>query len=157
MSTEAGVAAPSLRVVVLLIAISAPLALAIETLFRVQVLGRILGPALDEVRTYFSPQTTAMAYLMVGATVVAGVVGIVATRAAVRRIASEPDPARRARLLRDRTLLLTSIPQIPAIVATLCFTAGAELAPVLVAMAISTVFVLVQGFAGERTLARLCG
>lgn len=146
---------PSLRVVVLLIAASAPLALGIETLFRVQVLARILGPSLDEVRTFFSPHTTRAAWLMVGATVLAGFVGMAVTRAALRKVAREPDAARREGLLRDRTLLLTSIPQVPAILATLCFTAGASLVPVVVAMLISTAFVLVQGFAGERMLARM--
>jgi hypothetical protein len=142
----------SLRVIVLLIALSAPLALAIETLFRVHVLGRIIGPALDEVRSHFSPTTTRVAWVMVGVTVVAGLLGLVATRAALRKLAREPDTAQRMRRLIDRTLLLTSIPQVPAVFATFCFTAGAELLPVLVSMVISTGFVLVQGFGGERVL-----
>jgi hypothetical protein len=143
-----------LRLVVLFIATSAPLALGIETLMRTQVIARILGPSLDEVRGFFSPQLTRLAWMMVAATVVAGGLGIMVTQLAVRRIASEPDPAIRARKLRDRVLLLTSIPQIPAIFATLCFTAGARLLPVMIAMAVSTAFVLLQGFTGRRTLAR---
>ncbi len=144
-----------LRLIVLVIALSAPLALGVETLLRKQVLGRILGPDLDEVRGFFSPQTTRAAWVMVGATLVAGLVGVLVTRVAIRRLAREPDPAARARMLRDRLLLLTSIPQIPAIAATLCFMAGSRLLPVLIAMAISTLFVLVQGFAGERELQKL--
>lgn len=150
MSTDARPRQPSLRVIVLLIALSAPLALGIETLFRVHVLARILGPALDEVRTFFSPTTTRVAWLLVGATVVAGFVGIAVTRAVVRKLLHEPDPVQRARRLTDRTILLTSIPQVPAVLATLCFTAGAQLLPVLLAMLVSTAFVLVQGFVGER-------
>lgn len=153
MSTESG-RVLDLRLVVLFIAISAPLALGIETLMRTQVIARILGPSLDEVRGFFSPELTRLAWAMVVATVVAGGLGILITQMAARRIATEPDPKIRARKLRDRLLLLTSIPQIPAIFATLCFTAGARLFPVIVAMAVSTAFVLIQGFVGQRTLAR---
>jgi hypothetical protein len=144
-----------LRVVVVFIAISAPLALGIETLMRTQVIARILGPSLDEVRGFFSPGLTQLAWAMAAATVVAGLLGVVITRIVARRIATEPDPKVRARKLRDRLLLLTSIPQIPAIFATLCFTAGARILPVLVAMAVSTLFVLIQGFAGERMVGLL--
>lgn len=151
MSTDPTEPRPlDLRLIVVFIALSAPLALGIETLMRTQVIARILGPSLDEVRGFFSPGLTQLAWAMVAATVVAGLLGVVITRIAVRQIA-EPDPTIRARKLRDRLLLLTSIPQIPAIVATLCFTAGARILPVLIAMAVSTVFVLIQGFTGERT------
>lgn len=151
MSTDPTETRPlDLRLIVVFIALSAPLALGIETLMRTQVIARILGPSLDEVRGFFSPGLTQLAWAMVAATVVAGLLGVVITRIAVRRIAAEPDPTIRARKLRDRLLLLTSIPQIPAIVATLCFTAGARILPVLIAMAVSTVFVLIQGFTGER-------
>jgi hypothetical protein len=143
-----------LRWVVVFIAISAPLALGIETLMRTQVIARILGPSLDEVRGFFSPGLTELAWAMVAATFAAGLLGVVLTRIVVRRIVDEPDPIIRARKLRDRLLLLTSIPQIPAIFATLCFTAGARILPVLVAMAVSTAFVLIQGFAGERMVGR---
>ncbi|MFV8751365.1 hypothetical protein ACNOYE_12540 [Nannocystaceae bacterium ST9] len=143
-----------LRLVVLIIALSAPLALGVETLLRTQVLARILGPELDELREFFSPQTTKVAWLMVGVTGLAGVIGMIVTRLALRPLAREPDPAVRAGKLRDRLLLLTSIPQVPAIVATLCFMAGSRLLPVMVAMAVSTAFVLIQGFSGERMVGR---
>lgn len=150
MSTEPPARPLDLRWVVLFIAISAPIALGIETLVRTQVIARILGPSLNEVRGFFSPELTRLAWAMVVATVAAGIFGILVTLMAGRRIASEPDPAIRARKLRDRLLLLTSIPQIPAIAATFCFTAGARLFPVMVAMAVSTVFVLIQGFVGQK-------
>jgi divalent metal cation (Fe/Co/Zn/Cd) transporter len=143
-----------LRLVVLVIAISAPLALGVETLMRTQVLAPMLGPSFDEVREFFSPQLTRVAWAMVAVTFAAGILGIVITQLAVRKLARLPDPALRARKLRDRLLLLTSIPQVPAILATLCFTCGARLFPVLVAMVVSTLFVLIQGFVGNWTLER---
>lgn len=155
MSTDSSAARPlDLRLVVVFIAISAPIALGIETLMRTQVVARILGPSLDEVRGFFSPELTRLAWAMVAATVGAGVLGVLLMQLVARRIATEPDPAIRASKLRDRLLLLTSIPQIPAIFATLCFTAGAGILPVLVAMGVSTAFVLIQGFAGAGWVAR---
>ena len=148
---------PSLRVVVLAIAVSAPLALGLETLIRKHVLMPVIGPAFEEVRQFFSPQLTRFAWILVGVCVFAGLVGVAAIRRAVRRSAElEPtrDPAAATRKLRDQLLLLSSIPQVPAILATLCFMMGSKLTPVLVSMAVSTAFVLVQGFIGERSLQR---
>lgn len=146
---------PSLRVIVLLIALSAPLALGLETLIRKFVLMPMVGPELAEIREFYWPALTdelrraAMtqaAWVLVGVTLVAGVVGVVLLRRAGRRELGVGK-------LRDRLFLLTSIPQVPAILATLCFAFGSALLPVLIGMAISTAFVLAQGFVGERMLA----
>ncbi|MCA9697140.1 MAG: hypothetical protein KC431_06425 [Myxococcales bacterium] len=144
----------SLRVVVLVIAISAPLALGIETLLRTQVLVPIIGPDLDEVRAFFSPQTTMAAWAMVGVCVLAGLLGLALLRRAIRRDQANAEGTQedRTRKLKDRLLLLTSVPQVPAILATLCFMAGSELTPVLISMAVSTAFVIAMGFLGEASL-----
>ena len=139
---------PPLRLVVLLIAASAPLALGLETLLRRHLLAPIVGPAeLAMVRTFLSPTLTAAAWALAPVTVAAGAVGLFALRRTVVRGGSE-------RVLRDRLLLLTSIPQVPAILATLTFMLGARLAPVLVVMALSTVCVLTMGFVGEAQVRR---
>jgi ABC-type sugar transport system permease subunit len=146
----------SLRVVVLLIAVSVPIALAIETGFRQLVLLPMIGPELHELREFYWPALTdelrraaltRTAWVLVGVTVLAGALGVALLRRAARR---ERDLAE----LRDRLLLLTSIPQVPAILATLCFAFGSSLLPVLISMAISTAFVLAQGLVGERLLGR---
>ena len=150
---------PSLRAVVVLIAVSAPLALGLETLLRKLVFLPLVGPELREIREFYWPELTdelreAMltraAWVLVGVTVLAGIVGVVALRRAARR-------QRTASAIRDRVFLLTSIPQVPAILATLCFAFGSQLSPVLVSMAISTAFVLAQGIVGERMLAGIDG
>lgn len=144
----------SLRVVVLLIAVSAPLALGIETAFRQLVLVPMIGAELRELREFYWPALTdelrraaltQTAWVLVGATVLAGALGVALLRRAARR---QQDLAE----LRDQLLLLTSIPQVPAILATLCFVFGSSLLPVLISIAISTAFVLAQGLVGERML-----
>jgi hypothetical protein len=148
-----------LRVVVLLIAVSAPLALGLETLLRKYVFLPLLGAELREVVAFFWPELTdelrltvltQASWVSVFVTVLAGVLGVVLLSRAARRL-------RDADELRDQLLLLTSIPQVPAIFATLCFAFGSRLLPVLVSMAISTMFVFVQGFVGERMLAGIDG
>lgn len=151
----------SLRVAVIVIATSAPLALAFETLFRVHVLGRVFGSDLAMVREFLSPPLTHAAWVLVFVTVAAGILGVAIMPAALKKAdaaahkAGETgDNARRKRAL-ERLYLLTSIPQVPAILATFCFTFGSHLLPVIVAMALSTIFVLVQGLVTSRLLHRV--
>jgi hypothetical protein len=144
-----------LRAVVLLIAVSAPLALGLETLLRKFVFVPLVGAELREVVAFYWPWLTdelrravltQASWVLVGVTVLAGLLGVVLLSRAARRLRDAED-------LRDQMLLLTSIPQVPAILATLCFAFGSRLLPVLVSMAISTTFVFVQGYVGERMLA----
>jgi hypothetical protein len=153
---------PSLAVTILLIAISAPVALVFETLLRKQVLRRILGSDLDHIRAFFSPPLTSIAWALAWVTVLAGVIGVALVPFAVRRTEAAAqksglDLNREAREKRalGPLFLLTSIPQVPAIFATVCFTCGALLTPVIVAMAVSTVAVLAQGYVAARLLRRL--
>lgn len=157
-----------LRVVVLVIAASAPIALGFETLIRTQVFVPWMGAELEELREFYWPTLTpevrrgaltAVAWALVGVTCVAGLLGVgLQRRVTRRRLASCSSAAEheQARVdVRDSLLLLTSIPQVPALLATLCFSFGAQLLPVLLSMAASTVFVLVQGRVGERLLAAM--
>jgi hypothetical protein len=151
-----------LWIAVLVIAVSAPFALAFETLFRTEVLGRVLGPDLGVVRDFFSPTLTEVAWWLAGLTLAAGLVGVAILPWSLRRaeIAARAsgrdmgDAARRSRAI-ERLFLLTSIPQVPAILATFSFTFGSRLAPVIVAMAISTIFVVAQGLVAARLLRRI--
>jgi hypothetical protein len=137
---------------VLLVAASAPLALAFEAGVR-QLLGL---PELDEVRHLLRPTATGAAWALAGLCVVAAALGLGAQRRwcegrmRVAAAAGE-DPAR---AVMDRTFLAMSIPQVPAVLSTVAFMTGSELAPVLAAMAISTVGVLAQGLQWEALLAR---
>lgn len=144
----------NLRVIVLVIAISAPMAMGLETLARTFILAPAIGPEFDEIREFFSPPLTRFAWGLTGACVLAGGVGIALLRRAFAKLESESgrDETTPEGEVRDKLLLLTSIPQIPAILATLCFMLGSSIVPVLVCMAISTVFVLIMGFVGERHL-----
>jgi hypothetical protein len=161
MATVPTNSGPGLRAIVLLIALSVPILLGVETLVRVYVLGPLYGPLLNDLRALYWPELTTqiiaaratnLAWILVGVTVVAGVVAIVALRWIIRRASAatgeRPTPGK----IRDTLLLMTSIPQVPGVVATLCLAGGAELSPVLICVAVSTSFVVVQGFMGERAI-----
>ena len=163
MSTSAPM---SLRTIVLLVAVSAPLALGFETAIRLGVIMPMMGAEFAEVRAYFWPEftpavrialTTRIAWILAGVSVVAGLLGVaLLRRPSWRSLAwarEQPDPAAAARAkVRDQMLLLTSIPQIPAILATLCFSFGAAWVPVVTCMVVSTAFVLGMGQLGEHML-----
>jgi hypothetical protein len=140
---------PSLRIVVLLIAASVPLALGVETLLRKLVFVPLMGAELEEIREYYWPSwgpearrtaLTEAAWVLAIVTFIAGIVGV----ALARRVRGDREG------VRDRLLLLTSIPQVPALLATLCFCFGAALLPVAVSLLASTAFVVAQGWLGER-------
>lgn len=153
----------SLPLAVFIIAISAPLALAFETLFRVHVLRRVLGPDLDLMRELFSPTLTDVAWGLAALTVVAGAFGtaiiprslrLAETRARAQSKGQPLDDGARRQRAMERLFLLTSIPQVPAIFATFCFTFGSRIAPVIAAMIVSTIFVAAQGLVVSRLLRR---
>ena len=151
-----------LRAIVGLIAISVPLFLVLETLVRVYVLAPIYGPLFADIAGLYWPEfdlaslpqrATSWVWILVGVTLAAGLVGLLALRWAVTRAlnqAERPAPA----AVRDQLILLTSIPQVPGLLATLCFALGADLPVVLGCVGLSMAFVICQGFVGERSLER---
>ena len=153
-----------IRAVVLLVAVSAPIALLFETGVRKLLFVPLVGEDVAEVREFYWPALTdevreaaltRTAWVLVGVSVLAGALGVALLRRAARR-EIERNPGEQARSnIRDRMLLLTSIPQVPAIVATLCFSFGSQLGPVLGCMIVSSAFVLAQGVVCERVLARI--
>jgi hypothetical protein len=151
---------PGLRVVVVLIAISVPIFLGVETLVRVYVLGPLYGPVLADIRALYWPElstemiasrATRFAWILIGVTMVAGVVGIMALRRIIRRASDAGEQTPPAKI-RDTLLLMTSIPQVPGLLSTLTLAGGGEWLPVLICVGISTGFVIVQGFVGERAI-----
>jgi hypothetical protein len=150
-----------LRALVLLIAVSVPIWLGLETLLRVYVLRPMYGPLIAQLRELYWPELTAevladrstrFAWMLLVVTVLAGILGVVVLRLVTKRGGQGAAPERK---LRDRLLLMTSIPQVPGLLATLCPPAGAAWTPVLLCVGVSTVFVIVQGHVGERLLAEM--
>jgi hypothetical protein len=129
----------------LLTVIAAPVALAVETLLRIFV----LPGEIDDARWFFGPALTVVAWALAAVTLAFGVAGIaLQQRLAARSVRKlpagrrTPDLERRARL--GAFLLAASIPQIPSIAATIAYTFGASIEPVIVCIGITTVAIVVQ-------------
>lgn len=139
--------------VVLLVAISAPLAFASESLIR----RLLLPPEFDDVREFFGPGATTFAWGCVALCVLAALCGVWVQRRWVRertrRAREEGTDVGKAAM--DRTFLSMSIPQVPAILSTVAFMSGSELMPVVVAMAVSSTGVIAQGVQWELLLAQM--
>lgn len=124
--------------ITLLIAIATPFALGLETLARV-----LLLPAeLEQVRTDLRPILTPLAWGLLVATCLAVPLGIAARRSMLRRSLAKVEataggPKKRAEARFEAMFVGTSVPQIPAIFATLALTAGSEPMPVVLAVAVS--------------------
>lgn len=134
------------------IAVSTPLALAVETLLR-QLL---FPPEFAEVRAWLSPKLTTWVWVATPMSVVLTGVGIAYRRSAIRRGIKKlgsraEDPKALQKLEFDALILSTSAPQVPALLATFAFMFGSALQPVIVAIAAATVGVLVVGWEGLRS------
>ena len=133
-------------VLLVLIAASTPLALAVETGIR----HLILPPEFEQVRLWLRPRVTPWAWAMVPATVVATLFGLKLQRWLYRRehsrLLTRLDPAAaHDKAVFESLMLSTSAPQLPALAATIGFMLGSALLPVLVAIAVATAGVLVLG------------
>lgn len=132
------------RWIILFTATAVPVALGFETLARAY----LVPEDFEEVRDFFEPTLTPVAWVMVGVTSVAVVLGVSLQRWMTRRAESRAR-ARGSSVAEARSgmgpfLLAASIPQAPAILAALLFLAGAQLLPVVLAVALSTAGVCVQ-------------
>lgn len=139
--------------VLTLVAVSTPLALALETGLR-----RIMFPPdFDEVRMWLRPSITPWVWLAPLAAAVAIPLGAKLQRWLVARSMDALPPARRTAHERaeceiDALLLSTSVPQVPAVLATMAFMLGSALVPVVAAMVVSTAGVLGLGVWVARRL-----
>jgi hypothetical protein len=134
-----------------LVAASPPLALAGETVVRAFV----MPPETAQLRVLAGPTATTVAWALAAAALVAAGLALWLQRRwcrahLERAIARNEDPSR---ALLDRTFLSMSVPQVPAVLATMAFTAGSDLAPVLACMAVAAAAVLAQALQWERILA----
>jgi hypothetical protein len=140
---------------VLLTVVAAPVALASETALR----KLLFPPEFEEVRALLEPSLTPVGWALVGVAVVLAVAAVpLRRRLGARAVAKLPearraDPAEVARAQTGAFMLAASVPQLPAIASTMAFMFGASVAPVLVAVAVSTVGVVLQALWGEPTRA----
>jgi hypothetical protein len=154
------VASPRARalVVVAIVAASTPLAVAIETLFR----RSLFPPEFDEVRAWLEPSVTPWMWLTPFAAALGIPLGLRLQRWLERRnLASIPQhrrtPSTAANAVLDAMLLSTSVPQVPAVAATMGLLLGSAPTPVLVATGVATAGVLVIGLLATRRLREQTG
>jgi hypothetical protein len=134
-----------------IIGLSTPAALVVETAAR-----RLFMPAeVEQIRAWLGPIITPWVWWTLPATVLATLAGAWLYRWLYRRELA------RLRLRRplaeahqkaefEALMLSTSAPQLPALAATMSFTLGADLGPVLAAIAVGTVGVLAMGLVVGR-------
>lgn len=123
-----------------LIALTTPAALGLETLAR-----RLLLPAeWEAIRRDLHPTVTPVAWVLLALTVASIPAGFATYRALARRFLARADALggsaeRRATARLEAMFVATSLPQIPAALATLTLTAGSDALPVVLAVALSAV------------------
>lgn len=134
------------RLLAMLTVVAAPFALAFETVLRKLV----FPPEFDEVRALLGPTLTLAAWALPLVCLVAGLAGVVfqgrLVDRALRKLPADrrDDPSSQEKARVGAFLLAASVPQVPAIVATVLFMFGASLTPVLVTVAVSTLGVVAQ-------------
>jgi hypothetical protein len=137
----------SRRVLLPLIALSSPLSLAVETALRTL----LFTDNMRELRLLARETLTPIAWALVPVTAAAAVLGVFVHRAALRKTladaalrAGKPDAEENARL--TALYVATSVPQIPALAATLLLTAGARVEPVMLTLLVAALGVMLQGW-----------
>jgi hypothetical protein len=128
------------------VAVSTPLALAVETGLRYL----LFPPEFEDVRMWLRPVITPWMWSASAFAVAFTLLGLKLQKWFVaRRLAHLPEdkrtPEAEAKAHFDALMLSSSCPQIPALFATFGFMVGSELLPVAVAIAIATVGVLTLG------------
>jgi hypothetical protein len=132
------------RFLVFSTALAVPLALALETAIR----ALIAPPEFVELRALLRDLLTPIAWGVAGLAVVTSAFGWLLAARLYRRVDvrlpehANAEQRRRARM--GVFLLVASVPQIPALLATFLFSFGAAITPVLVAAAVSSAGVAAQ-------------
>lgn len=136
--------------VLALIAIAAPAALGLETIART-----LLLPAeLAQVRQELRPTLTPIAWGLLIVTLASAPLGLLTLRALTRRFlakvtATNGDERRRREARFEAMFVATSVPQLPAILATFALTAGSDAWPVIATMVTSTIGVVAIGLSAN--------
>lgn len=130
--------------------LAAPVALVVETVLR-----KLIFPAdFELVREFLEPMLTPVAWVLGAVAGVAGFVGLgLQRRMADKRLAKLPPAAGvndRYQAVFAVFLLTTSVPQIPAILATFAYMFGASIVPVIVGVAVCSVGVVSQALRVPR-------
>jgi hypothetical protein len=129
--------------VLLFIASAAPAAFGVEAAAR----ALFFPPDFEPIRAELEPTLTTVAWVLLVLTLGSIPLGLACNRWLVRRGlagVAEPTPARRERVELEALLLSSSIPQLPALLATVAAMGGARATPVVVTLVVSTVGVLLQ-------------
>ncbi len=141
--------------ILILVALSTPLALVAETGLR----KIMFPPEFEEVRAFLRPALELPVWSLLGLVVLTTMVGMrwqksrVETRMATRPREEQTQHYRDKETF-DSLVLFTSVPQVPAIIATFGFMFGAPITPVVVNMAAATVGVVLVGVTGLRRAAQ---
>ena len=124
--------------------VAAPVALGFETALRLL----IFPEDFDLIRELLNPVLTPVAWLLVFVAAAGGALGLFLQRKlAEKRIAAFPEDAPlgpRYSAVMGVFLLTTAAPQLPSIAVTFCFMFGSSIVPVIVAIAVTTVGVILQ-------------
>jgi hypothetical protein len=128
------------------IAVSTPLALAVETGLRYL----LFPPEFEDVRMWLRPAVTPWMWTASVLAIAFTFLGLKLQHVFVqRKLARLPEdkrtPEAEAKANFDALMLSSSFPQIPALLATFGFMLGSELLPVVVALGIATAGVLAIG------------
>ena len=142
-------------VVVAIVAISTPLAVAFETVLR----RWMFPPEFEDVRAWLEPTLTPWMWLMPPCAALGIPLGLRLQRWLERRGLARIPEHRRSQAtedtaVRDAMLLSTSVPQVPAVLATFGLLLGSAPLPVLVATGVATAGVLVIGVVATRSLSK---
>lgn len=134
-----------------LVALSTPLALVAETYLR----RLMFPPEFEEVRAFLEPSLELPVWSLLSLVVLTTWFGIRGQHRRVKRRMAARPPEEQTQYFRDKDtfdslVLFTSLPQVPAILATFCYMVGASLVPVLANMLASTIGVLAVGLLSLR-------
>ncbi|MGE0789026.1 MAG: hypothetical protein AB7S26_25360 [Sandaracinaceae bacterium] len=127
-----------------LVILAAPVALAFETGLR-----KLLFPAdFEIVREFLQPYLTPVAWVLGIIAGLGGWIGLgLQRRLSARRLEKLPanaSPEMRHSAVFAAFLLSVSLPQLPSVLSTICFTFGASIWPVLTGMVLCTLGVVAQ-------------
>jgi hypothetical protein len=100
----------------------------------------LLSPDFEVARRHLEPKLTPVAWGLLAASVPASALGFVVHRRLLRRPGED-----RTRIEVGAFLLASSIPQVPALLATVGALLGAALLPVVATLGVTTVAVALQG------------
>ncbi len=136
----------STRVLLPLIALSSPLSLAVETAIRTL----LFTDDMKSLRVLLREPLAPVAWAFVPVTVVASLAGVAVHRVALRRTLAAaalrpPKPYAEEHARLTALYIATSVPQLPALLATFLFTAGAPFVPVMTTLLVAAAGVMFQG------------